>query len=359
MPAWKPTADSIWNSFRSSGKRHLLLTGSRGSGKSTLLRALTGDGLPGITTFAVPGEAVYLRENGTDRQVRIGIFDICLPGTKNRMQPVIFGFAALGIPALKRCRESDSAFVSIDEIGYLEQSCPEYCAELEALMVQKQLIAAVRKQEVPFLQSLLRREDCFTVDLDDPFGSVGCVVMASGLGKRFGGNKLMAPFGEEPMIARILDATEGLFSRRVVVTRSEEAAALCRSRGIETVLHSEPYRSDTVRLGLEALGDVDRCLFCPADQPLLRRQTIASLLLCGRNAPDAIWRPQADGTPGAPILFPNWIFPELLSLPQGKGGGYAAKNHPEAIRYLEVSDPAELCDVDTPEDLLRLHNCIH
>ena len=43
------------------------------------------------------------------------------------------------------------------------------------------------------------------------FPQIGCVIMASGLGKRFGGNKLMADFHGKPMIQRSLNATEGLF----------------------------------------------------------------------------------------------------------------------------------------------------
>ena len=43
--------------------------------------------------------------------------------------------------------------------------------------------------------------------------------MASGMSKRFGSNKLLADFHGEPMIMRILRATDGLFTRRVVVTR--------------------------------------------------------------------------------------------------------------------------------------------
>ena len=56
---------------------------------------------------------------------------------------------------------------------------------------------------------------------------LGCVIMASGMGTRFGGNKLMADFGGAPMIARILQATDGLFARRVVVTRHADVAAFC------------------------------------------------------------------------------------------------------------------------------------
>lgn len=55
------TAECIWNSFRISGKRHLLLTGSPGSGKTALLSRLA-PSLPGVTTWAEPGKGVYLRE---------------------------------------------------------------------------------------------------------------------------------------------------------------------------------------------------------------------------------------------------------------------------------------------------------
>lgn len=296
---------------------------------------------------------MYLRENETNREGRIGLFDPTIKGTRNKMRPWFMGFAALGIPALRRFQDCDAPWISIDEIGYVEQSCPEYCAELLRLLKVKRVIACVRKQELPFLQKLMERDDVFTIDLDAPFGNTGCVIMASGLGTRFGGNKLMAPFRGQPMIAAALNATEGLFAKRVVVTRHADVAAFCRERGVEVVLHELPYRSDTVRLGLEALGDVSAALFCPGDQPLLTRDTVMSLLL-GQN--DTIRRPICGDTPGAPILFPNWAFPELLTLPQGKGGGFVAKMHPDRVTYLPIANPNELKDVDTPEALAELLN---
>ena len=308
MPVPMPTASCIWNSFRASGKRHLLLTGGRGSGKTTLLGSLCPEPLPGLTTWADPGKAVYLREENTGRETVIGRFDPTLPGLENKMQPVLPGLQALGVDALGRCVQHPSPWVRVDEIGYLELSCPEYCQALRRLFEKKQVLAAVRKQDAPFLNELLHRQDVFVVDLDDPYGSAGCVMMASGLGKRFGGSKLMVPFLGKPLLYWALSATEGLFSRRVVVTRNLEAASFCAALGVETVVHDEPGRNDTVRLGLEAVGNVERCLFCPADQPLLSRQTVESLLLCGQNSRGRIWRPCFQGTPGAPILF----FPGLF-----------------------------------------------
>ena len=191
------------------------------------------------------------------------------------------------------------------------------------------------------------------------FPKIGCVIMASGLGKRFGGNKLMADFQGSPLIQQALDATEGLFASRVVVTRHETVAALCRAQNIEVILHDLPHRSDTVRLGLEALPDLDACMFLPGDQPLLRRQTVAMLVEQWKENTEKIVRPSWEGQEGSPVLFPAWAFPELKNLPEGKGGGVLIKKYPQAVHLVPVADPLELADADTPEALEALKGHCH
>ncbi len=189
-----------------------------------------------------------------------------------------------------------------------------------------------------------------------PFDSLGCVIMASGLGQRFGGNKLLAELEGKPLLQWVLDATQGMFGRRVVVTRHQPVAELCRRQRVPVVLHQLPYRSDTVRLGLEALMEhhLTGCLFCPGDQPLLRRETVEALARCGTGEPQWIWRAAWEGSPGSPVLFPAWAFEELRHLPEGKGGGVVARRYPERVRLIPVQYPWELADVDRPEDLARL-----
>jgi molybdenum cofactor cytidylyltransferase len=221
-------------------------------------------------------------------------------------------------------------------------------------MEKKHVAAVVRKQEIPFLQSLCARDDGFLIDLDDPFGNLGCVIMASGLGKRFGSNKLMADFNGAPMIEQALLATDRIFSERIVVTRSEEVAAYCEKRGVCVILHALPNRNDTVRLGLLAMPKTEGCLFCPGDQPLLSRETVASLALAAKNRQNGIFRPACGETEGAPVLFPKSLYGELLNLPEGKGGGVVIKKHPELLCKVTVANPYELMDADTPEQLAFL-----
>ncbi len=226
----------------------------------------------------------------------------------------------------------------------------------------------------------------------------GCIVMASGVGARFGGNKLMAELCDAPLVGHVVRATNDLFSRRVVVTRHADVAALCETLGAQVILHDEPCRNDTVRLGMEAMDGCDTVTFVQGDQPLIRPASIVALLRAaerdaagaarrdavecdvdaaaeydaaesdvagavkhdavGCNAAESgvarIWRTSFDGVPGAPVLFPSWAFDELRSLPRGKGGGFVAKTHAECVRTIEVSSEWELFDVDTRDDLEQL-----
>ena len=179
----------------------------------------------------------------------------------------------------------------------------------------------------------------------------GCIIMASGLGTRFGGNKLMTEIGGMSLIQHVLRATEGLFARRVVVTRHSDVARLCDELGVEVVPHSKPRRNDTVRLGMEKMTGCDTITFVQGDQPLISANSLTALLRGAESFPECIWRASFEGTPGAPVLFPAWTFNELRSLPPGKGGGVVAKTHKERVRTVEVSSKWELFDVDTPDDL--------
>lgn len=122
----------------------------------------------------------------------------------------------------------------------------------------------------------------------------GCIVMASGVGARFGGNKLMAELCGAPLVGHVVRATDDLFSRRVVVTRHADVASLCETLGAQVILHDEPCRSDTVRLGMEAMDGCDTVTFVQGDQPLIRPTSIAALLCAAeRDAAGAVRRDAA------------------------------------------------------------------
>ena len=188
---------------------------------------------------------------------------------------------------------------------------------------------------------------------------IGLVIMASGLGKRYGGNKLMENLNDKPLIKWIIDATEGIFERRIVVTRNSEVKALCDSINIECIKHELPNRNDTVRLGLSAIGmDVDYCFFTPGDQPLITNESIVKLINAAVDNKDRIVRTSYGDIVGSPMGFPKAFFKELLELPEGKGGSFVAKSHQAAVYGVEVQNECELWDIDTVADMEMIKNML-
>ena len=183
----------------------------------------------------------------------------------------------------------------------------------------------------------------------------GCIIMASGMSRRFGSDKLAADFAGKPLLEWILDATEALSQNRIVLTRSEAAAKICRERNIPVIRHDLPHRNQAIRLGLAALdSSITGCLFCPADQPLVSSESVNRLLCAFNDEPGAIHRLSYGDMSGAPVLFPAWCFPELMLLPEGKGGGVLLKKYPERIRNVQAGNALELKDIDTKEALSEL-----
>ena len=206
--------------------------------------------------------------------------------------------------------------------------------------------------------------------------AAGCVIMASGLSRRFGSNKLLAEFCGQPMLCRAFAATDTqVLAARIVVTRSAEVKALCEERGIPVLLHSLPGRNDTVRLGLTALLEqvpgLFGCMFLPGDQPLLCRETVEAMIgISGWDHETRLERQKEtereifrlahrfinDPNPlvGSPVLFSKRYFSELRILPEGKGGSVLLRKYPERVHNIFIGDRNELLDADTPEALAEL-----
>ena len=186
---------------------------------------------------------------------------------------------------------------------------------------------------------------------------VGCVLMASGYGARFGDNKLLAEFRGKTLIRWALEAVPAdRLAGVAVVTQYEAVAAQARAFGF-TVLqnaHPEIGISESIRLGTAALsGRCDGLIYLVADQPLLRRQTVERLVEAFCQSPSRIVVPVAGERRGNPCIFPAACFPALQTLEGDRGGSQVIRRCPERVLSVEVP-PEELLDVDRAETLLKL-----
>ena len=182
--------------------------------------------------------------------------------------------------------------------------------------------------------------------------------MAAGNARRFGENKLLCSAGDgKTLIEHALDAVpREQFSRVLVVTQYDAVISLAQARGFETLRNTHPERgqSETIRLGVAALQkDCGAVCFMVADQPLLRRETVAREVAFFRCRAQSIVALGHNGVRGNPCLFPARLFPELLALEGDVGGSAVIRKHADELLLFEA-DRDELRDVDTKDALAGL-----
>jgi molybdenum cofactor cytidylyltransferase len=190
-------------------------------------------------------------------------------------------------------------------------------------------------------------------------------VLAAGLGRRFGGTKLLVTFRGRPLVSHVLEAAAAardrglLASVHAVVAEGDAAIAkLAASAGAAVVTNPEPGRglSSSLKLGLAALPpDLDAVLVLLGDQPLVRPGVMEALVNAWRQGELSVVRPRyasAPDAPGHPVLIARRLWPLAAGLEGDSGfGSLCAPDAPD-VMLLDV--PGDNPDVDTPADLLAL-----
>lgn len=180
---------------------------------------------------------------------------------------------------------------------------------------------------------------------------ISAVLLASGLSRRYGSNKLLEPVDGLPLYRRAFAALPApLFHRAAVVSCYDEILRAAEGAGYLPVFNPAPEegQSLSLRLGLEAVAEGAAVLFSVCDQPRLTRESVQALLSAYQAHPGSITALSHRGRRGNPVIFPALYFPELMALTGDTGGAPILRAHPEALRLVEAVSPEELEDMDVP-----------
>lgn len=190
--------------------------------------------------------------------------------------------------------------------------------------------------------------------------TVHCILLAAGLSRRFGSNKLLYSVEGIPLYRHTMDKLTRLREeqpeqyRLYLVSRWPELLTAGRALGWTVLDHpySEAGLSSSIRLGLsaalETAGEADCFAFFVCDQPWLRRETVRAFLSGFEASGKGMGCLCCGETPGNPAVFSRRYVPELLALSGDAGGRRVLNAHPEDI-YCHPAQAEELRDLDQPE----------
>jgi molybdenum cofactor cytidylyltransferase len=186
----------------------------------------------------------------------------------------------------------------------------------------------------------------------DYFFMVSAVVLAAGASTRMGTQKLLLPFGDEPLVRRaVRQICDAGFDDVLVVLGSEYEAMLAALDGL-AVRHAINMQfasgmGSSFRTAVEHLADSAAAMFALADQPFVTTHEYRTVLDAYRQHTPAIVSVRYGEVMAPPHLFQREFFPELAQLQHGARS--VLQRHLE--RTMVLRWPSDLLvDIDTPED---------
>ncbi len=183
------------------------------------------------------------------------------------------------------------------------------------------------------------------------------IVPAAGAAERFGGAKLLANVGGQPLLERTVRALLGGGVDHAIVVlepgsneiRDAIPALKDRRVTVATNRHPELGMLSSIQAGLrERQGDP--ILVLPGDMPYVEEATVSSLLRLYSER-GGIVSPRFRGKRGHPVVIAGRLKDEILGAADGATLHEVLRAHADERLDLDVYDRGVVRDVDVPSDL--------
>jgi molybdenum cofactor cytidylyltransferase len=182
------------------------------------------------------------------------------------------------------------------------------------------------------------------------------VVLAAGVGSRFGATKQLHPVGGRPLAQHAIDALSGADVDEVLVITGHDAERVEGSLSLPPAgrfVRNPAFRDGQATSLAAAFHDIDDAseasVVLMADQPGVTSEDVRVLIGRFRATRAQIVRIRYADGPG-PALLSREIYAEAGHLHGDVGARLLMASHPEWVEEVEVDRPAPR-DVDTPDDL--------
>jgi molybdenum cofactor cytidylyltransferase len=189
------------------------------------------------------------------------------------------------------------------------------------------------------------------------------IVLAAGAGSRFGGGKLMTPWGDGVLLDAALATAFAAPVRSVRVTWGADpripaaATAFAARNGVTHRLRlvhahrSAEGMANSLQAAIEDLpGDSAGLFVFLGDMPRVPHRIafeLARAVLTGSRAA----APHHAGHRGHPVLFAAALYPKLLALSGDRGAASVLRDLGPGLALIPAPDDGVLFDVDRPSDL--------
>jgi len=185
------------------------------------------------------------------------------------------------------------------------------------------------------------------------------IVLAAGLSRRMGTQKLLLPWAGTTVVGHIVDELARSEIDRITVVvghQGPRVRAELAGRPVHVVNNGD-YRQgmlSSVRCGLAALPrPCTVALVAPGDQPAISSTLVDRMIHAFKSGDRGLVVPVHDGRRGHPLLIAARYFDEIMTHYDDVGLRGLPRAHGDDVLELPAASDDVLSDLDTPEDYRR------
>lgn len=189
--------------------------------------------------------------------------------------------------------------------------------------------------------------------------NIEALVLAAGLSRRMGANKLLLEVEGSTIIEKTVD-----------VTMASPVSGISMVLGnagndIKKILAAYPINfidnpnyasgmSSSLKSGIKSMinrKDVDAVLVMLGDMPFVSTETVTRLIKEFEKNHSLIIAPRYNDSRGNPVLFSREMFQYVLEINGDCGAREVINRFQDQVVFIDVDDPGIIMDLDTKEDM--------